>query len=351
MTLKLRSVGASDRGLDPQRQPGRAARGCLAASRSPTAWAAWRPATWPAGSRSTRSPRWTWRRRRTRLVAALQDGDRAGHRADPPGGRGGPGAAGHGHHAHRAALRPAPAAAWRWPTSATPAPTCCREGVLEQVTRDDTFVQMLVDQGVITPEEASSHPGGRWSPRRCRASRSARRTRRWCPGPGTAGCCAATASPTWSAPDTLTEMLGDHRDREPARAADRPGAAGRRPGQHHRRRRRRRRGDRRRQDGDRGARPAAARPPGPAGACRLEVGGCVAAPAWRGRGRVLRPGVPRVAAAQLGPYLRVAGAPERRQVGGDGGRAAGGREQVQQHGHPAVGEPRRVAASRTPPGA
>src|SRR5918998_399084 len=33
-----------------------------------------------------------------------------------------------------------------------------REGVLKQVTRDDTFVQMLVDQGVITPEQASSHP-------------------------------------------------------------------------------------------------------------------------------------------------------------------------------------------------
>ncbi|KOX10513.1 PP2C family protein-serine/threonine phosphatase [Micromonospora profundi] len=33
-----------------------------------------------------------------------------------------------------------------------------REGVLKQVTRDDTFVQMLVDQGVITADQASSHP-------------------------------------------------------------------------------------------------------------------------------------------------------------------------------------------------
>lgn len=33
-----------------------------------------------------------------------------------------------------------------------------RDGVLKQVTRDDTFVQMLVDQGVITAEQASSHP-------------------------------------------------------------------------------------------------------------------------------------------------------------------------------------------------
>jgi PPM family protein phosphatase len=33
-----------------------------------------------------------------------------------------------------------------------------RDGQLQQMTRDDTFVQMLVDEGVITAEEASSHP-------------------------------------------------------------------------------------------------------------------------------------------------------------------------------------------------
>ncbi|MFC4016821.1 PP2C family protein-serine/threonine phosphatase [Micromonospora sp. GCM10011542] len=33
-----------------------------------------------------------------------------------------------------------------------------REGVLKQITRDDTFVQMLVEQGVITADQASSHP-------------------------------------------------------------------------------------------------------------------------------------------------------------------------------------------------
>jgi PPM family protein phosphatase len=33
-----------------------------------------------------------------------------------------------------------------------------RDGLLEQVTKDDTFVQLLVDEGVITPAEASSHP-------------------------------------------------------------------------------------------------------------------------------------------------------------------------------------------------
>jgi serine/threonine protein phosphatase PrpC len=33
-----------------------------------------------------------------------------------------------------------------------------RDGELQQMTRDDTFVQMLVDEGVITPEQASHHP-------------------------------------------------------------------------------------------------------------------------------------------------------------------------------------------------
>jgi serine/threonine protein phosphatase PrpC len=33
-----------------------------------------------------------------------------------------------------------------------------REGAMKQITRDDTFVQMLVDEGVISAEEASSHP-------------------------------------------------------------------------------------------------------------------------------------------------------------------------------------------------
>lgn len=33
-----------------------------------------------------------------------------------------------------------------------------RDGVLKQITRDDTFVQMLVDEGLISLEEASSHP-------------------------------------------------------------------------------------------------------------------------------------------------------------------------------------------------
>ncbi|HEY8534497.1 MAG TPA: protein phosphatase 2C domain-containing protein [Micromonospora sp.] len=33
-----------------------------------------------------------------------------------------------------------------------------RGGMLEQMTKDDTFVQMLVDEGVITEEQAMTHP-------------------------------------------------------------------------------------------------------------------------------------------------------------------------------------------------
>ena len=33
-----------------------------------------------------------------------------------------------------------------------------RDGEFTQITQDDTYVQMLVDEGRITAEEASSHP-------------------------------------------------------------------------------------------------------------------------------------------------------------------------------------------------
>jgi PPM family protein phosphatase len=33
-----------------------------------------------------------------------------------------------------------------------------RDGRLNQLTKDDTYVQMLVDQGLLRPEEAGSHP-------------------------------------------------------------------------------------------------------------------------------------------------------------------------------------------------
>lgn len=50
-----------------------------------------------------------------------------------------------------------------------------RGGELRQLTRDDTFVQALVDQGGLTPEEARRHPQRSLVTGRCRAPRSYRR--------------------------------------------------------------------------------------------------------------------------------------------------------------------------------
>ena len=72
-----------------------------------------------------------------------------------------------------------------------------RGGELQQITRDHTFVQTLVDEGRITAEEADHHPqrnlitnvpstGARTSSWTSRSARPAR---------ATATCSAATASP------------------------------------------------------------------------------------------------------------------------------------------------------------
>ena len=51
-------------------------------------------------------------------------------------------------------------AATSWPccTWATPAATCCTTGTSSQITKDDTYVQTLVDQGLITLADAKVHP-------------------------------------------------------------------------------------------------------------------------------------------------------------------------------------------------
>lgn len=70
-----------------------------------------------------------------------------------------------------------------------------RDGILTQITHDDTFVQSLIDEGRITEDEASHHPqrslllkaltGHDVDP-----SLTVRETR-----PGTATCCAPTGCP------------------------------------------------------------------------------------------------------------------------------------------------------------
>ena len=94
-----------------------------------------------------------------------------------------------------------------------------RDGELVQVTRDHTFVQRLVDEGRITPEEAERHPqrsvimrvlGDVDSTTTTSTSRCARRRS------ATAGCCAPTACPTSSAStpwrDTLVDRPGPDED-------------------------------------------------------------------------------------------------------------------------------------------
>ena len=74
-----------------------------------------------------------------------------------------------------------------------------RDGELTQLTRDDTFVQALVDQGALAPDAGPApsaalpgHPGG--------AGRPTPRRRSGCSpwSPATGCCCAATGSPTTS---------------------------------------------------------------------------------------------------------------------------------------------------------
>jgi serine/threonine protein phosphatase PrpC len=66
-----------------------------------------------------------------------------------------------------------------------------RDGRLNQLTKDDTYVQMLVDQGLIRPEEAGSHP------RRAVVTQALQGepVSPSYPNPAIAGCCAATDSP------------------------------------------------------------------------------------------------------------------------------------------------------------
>ena len=38
-----------------------------------------------------------------------------------------------------------------------------RDGALTQLTRDDSWVQLMLDSGELTPEQARDHPAARWS--------------------------------------------------------------------------------------------------------------------------------------------------------------------------------------------
>ena len=73
-----------------------------------------------------------------------------------------------------------------------------RDGELSQITRDDTFVQSLIDEGRITEEEAHTHPQRSLLLRALTGhdvepSLTVREA-----GPATGTCCAPTGCPAWS---------------------------------------------------------------------------------------------------------------------------------------------------------
>ena len=130
--------------------------------------------------------------------------------------------------------------------------------MLTQITKDDTFVQSLIDEGRITEEEAHTHPQRSLLLRAITGQdvdpsltiREARAGDRYL-------LCSDGLSGVVS-DETLADTLRAYRDpRECADRHDRPRAARRRPGQHHLHRRRRRghrlrrgRADHRRAAGD-----------------------------------------------------------------------------------------------------
>ncbi|MFG1873004.1 PP2C family protein-serine/threonine phosphatase [Micromonospora arborensis] len=88
-----------------------------------------------------------------------------------------------------------------------------REGVLKQVTRDDTFVQMLVDQGVITPDQASSHPRRAVVTQALQGDEVTPSYSTMVPRVGDRWLLCSDGLSNVVRPDTLTEVLTDYPDR------------------------------------------------------------------------------------------------------------------------------------------
>ncbi|MGC4748606.1 PP2C family protein-serine/threonine phosphatase [Micromonospora sp. DT201] len=88
-----------------------------------------------------------------------------------------------------------------------------REGVLKQVTRDDTFVQMLVDQGVITADQASSHPRRAVVTQALQGDEVTPSYATMVPRAGDRWLLCSDGLSNVVRPDTLTEVLTDYPDR------------------------------------------------------------------------------------------------------------------------------------------
>ncbi|MGW3784413.1 PP2C family protein-serine/threonine phosphatase [Micromonospora chokoriensis] len=88
-----------------------------------------------------------------------------------------------------------------------------RDGVLKQVTRDDTFVQMLVDQGVITPDQASSHPRRAVVTQALQGDEVSPSYATMVPRAGDRWLLCSDGLSNVVRPDTLTEVLSGYPDR------------------------------------------------------------------------------------------------------------------------------------------
>ncbi|MFC5927893.1 PP2C family protein-serine/threonine phosphatase [Micromonospora vulcania] len=88
-----------------------------------------------------------------------------------------------------------------------------REGVLKQITRDDTFVQMLVDQGVITADQASSHPRRAVVTQALQGDDVSPAYSTMVPRAGDRWLLCSDGLSNVVRPDTLAEVLAGHPDR------------------------------------------------------------------------------------------------------------------------------------------
>ncbi|MGB2569091.1 PP2C family protein-serine/threonine phosphatase [Micromonospora citrea] len=89
-----------------------------------------------------------------------------------------------------------------------------REGTLKQITRDDTFVQMLVDQGLISPDEAASHPRRAVVTQALQGEEVSPSYATMVPWAGDRWLLCSDGLSNVVRPDTLAEVLAETPDRE-----------------------------------------------------------------------------------------------------------------------------------------
>ncbi len=89
-----------------------------------------------------------------------------------------------------------------------------RDGELSQITKDDTFVQSLVDQGVLTPEEARNHPQRSLITRAVQGQHVAPTTRMLPVQPGDRYLLCSDGLSDVVAPEAIGQTLRSYADRQ-----------------------------------------------------------------------------------------------------------------------------------------